>query len=49
MPYLESYVMDIIMRIDFLREYLDMIEGKTQQFAEELSLIQSLSKAPSSS
>jgi len=26
-----------------------MIEGKTQQFAEEVSLIQSLSKAPSSS
>jgi hypothetical protein len=44
-PYPESYVIDI-MRIDFLKEYLDIIEEKTQRFAKKVSSIQSPSIAP---
>jgi hypothetical protein len=46
-PSPESYVIDI-MRIDFLRKYLDIIEENAQQFANKVSSIQSPSKAPSS-
>jgi hypothetical protein len=45
-PSSESYVIDI-MRIDFLRKYLDIIEKKAQQFTNKVSSIQSPSKAPS--
>jgi len=44
-PFPESYVIDI-MRIDFLKEYLEIIEKKAQQFANKVSSIQSPSKAP---
>jgi hypothetical protein len=44
-PFPESYLIDI-MKIDFLKEYLDIIEEKAQQFANKVPSIQSPSKAP---
>jgi hypothetical protein len=41
----ETYLIDI-MKIDFLKKYLDIIEKKAQQFANRLPSIQSISKVP---